>query len=171
MEDFREDGYNAGRGQAWRNDHHEPQIERNKMKIWTQKDVDAVAPDEDGIRHYPANSSFAEGCSFAEECNFARGCNFEGTKKQIVGTTPFLAIDRAGSAQRKTYFWMFKSGIWVRAGCFFGPLEEFRKAVDAEHGTTHAYHDFADLAEKEWKRAKTAKKERTGPPLKENEHD
>jgi len=24
MEDFREDGYNAGRGQAWRNDHHEP---------------------------------------------------------------------------------------------------------------------------------------------------
>lgn len=24
MEDYREDGYNAGRGQAWRNDHHEP---------------------------------------------------------------------------------------------------------------------------------------------------
>ncbi len=159
------------------------------MKIWTQKDVDAVAPDEDGIRYYPANSSFAEGCSFAwgcnfagwcsfaegcrfaeecrfaEWCSFADGCGFEGTNKQIIGTTPFLAIDRAGSAQRKTYFWMFESGIWVRAGCFFGPLEEFRKAVDAEHGTTHAYHDFADLVEKEWKRAKTAKKERTGPPL------
>jgi len=46
------------------------------MKIWTQKDVDAVAPDEDGIRHYPANSSFAEGCSFAWGCNFAGWCSF-----------------------------------------------------------------------------------------------
>ena len=65
-----------------------------------------------------------------------------------------MAIDRAGFAQRKTYFWMFKSEIKVRSGCFFGTLKEFHKAVDAKYGTKHLYHRFANAVEAEWKQLK-----------------
>ena len=41
------------------------------MKIWKQEDVNKVLPDKNGVRHYPANSSFAEWCRFAKGCSFA----------------------------------------------------------------------------------------------------
>ena len=50
---------------------------------------------------------------------------------------------------RKTYFWHFEDGIYVRAGCFFGALAQFREAVKARHAQTVAgetYQMFADIA-------------------------
>lgn len=40
-----------------------------------------------------------------------------------------------GSARRKTYFFDFEDGIYVRSGCFFGSLSEFRaKVLEDEDG-------------------------------------
>lgn len=93
--------------------------------------------------------SFGEWCSFGERCSFGEGCSFEDGHECKPGD-PYLAIDRAGSEQRKTYFFNFKDGIHVRAGCFFGPLAEFRAQVVETHGTSvyaRQYLAFADIAE------------------------
>ena len=64
-----------------------------------------------------------------------------------------MAIDRAGTENRKTYIFDFVDGIYVRSGCFFGTLQEFREKV-LEDDTTHdkrskktiVYLGFANLA-------------------------
>jgi hypothetical protein len=40
-----------------------------------------------------------------------------------------LAIAGAGSEGRTSYFFNFVDGIFVRSGCFFGTLEQFRDNV------------------------------------------
>jgi hypothetical protein len=57
-------------------------------------------------------------------------CSFEGYEAKAG--YPYLALSGAGSAQRTTYFFNFKDGIYVRSGCFFGTLAQFRKKVLAE---------------------------------------
>ncbi len=105
------------------------------MKIWTQSDVDAwTGP-------FPANSSFVEGCSF-EDGHKARP------------DYPFLSLSGAGSANRTTYFFNCEDGIWVRSGCFFGTLSQFRDKVRADdhlHATapnikTLQYLGFVNIA-------------------------
>ena len=117
------------------------------MKRYTQEEFDAL-PIVDGIRQcQPGDYSIV--CNFGERCSFGEGCSFEDGHECKPGD-PYLAIDRAGSEQRKTYFFNFKDGIHVRAGCFFGPLAEFRAQVVETHGTSvyaRQYLAFADIAE------------------------
>ena len=51
------------------------------MKKWTQAEVDAVQPDENGWRHFPAGDytqirRFGEWCTFGEGCRFGMLCSF-----------------------------------------------------------------------------------------------
>ena len=65
------------------------------MKIWTQKDVDSMKPDKYGIKQFPANTRFAEGCSFAKGCRFAERCSFAewcSFAKGCVATSPFWSF-------------------------------------------------------------------------------
>ena len=83
--------------------------------------------------------SFGDGCSFGrcsfgEGCSFGAGCLFEGGKRART-TNPYIAIDRAGSVLRKTYFFDLEDGIYVRSGCFFGTLAQFRQRVRDDGGT------------------------------------
>jgi hypothetical protein len=49
-----------------------------------------------------------------------------------------VAVDRIGSERRKTYFFKADEGMFVRAGCFFGTLGEFKAQVKKTHnGTRH----------------------------------
>ena len=85
-----------------------------------------------GIKRYPqgeytAVRVFGSDCSFGSPCSFGSRCSFEGHKARPGN--PFIAIDRAGSAMRKTYFFNLEPGIYVRSGCFFGTLEQFRAKV------------------------------------------
>ncbi|MHB1954729.1 MAG: hypothetical protein ACYCOU_13370 [Sulfobacillus sp.] len=67
---------------------------------------------------------------------------------------PFMAIDGAGSANRKTYFFNTENGIIVRCGCFKGSLEDFRERVKETHENSEHAHDylaFADLVAAKWK--------------------
>lgn len=82
------------------------------------------------LSSFGALSRFGAWCSFGEGCSFGAGCCFEGHKART--SNPYIAIDRAGSARRKTYFFDFEDGIYVRSGCFFGSLSEFRAKVLAD---------------------------------------
>ena len=134
------------------------------MKKITQQEFDALpvvegwkkcpgSTDYRAIKHFPdgcrfgercrfgAWCSFGEGCSFGERCSFGarcsfgERCSFEGHKART--SNPYIAVDRAGSMRRKTYFFDFEDGIYVRSGCFFGSLYEFRaKVLEDECGDT-----------------------------------
>ena len=110
------------------------------MKKITQQEFDALPVVEgwkkcSGSTDYSAIKHFPDGCSFGERCSFVAGRRFEGHKART--SNPYIAIDRAGSVRRKTYFFDFEDGIYVRSGCFFGSLSEFRaKVLEDEGGDT-----------------------------------
>ena len=113
------------------------------MKKITQQEFDALpvvegwkkcpgSTDYSAIKHFPDRCRFGAELSFGEGCRFGAGCSFEGHKART--SNPYIAIDRAGSARRKTYFFDFEDGIYVRSGCFFGSLSEFRAKVLEDEG-------------------------------------
>lgn len=102
---------------------------------------------------FSENSNFGKQCSFGEWCDFGHNCSHEGLTNSI-----YMAIDKIGSELRKTYFFKAKEGYFVRAGCFFGTLDEFKAQVHETHGgTIHetTYLMACDLAVKlldsQWK--------------------
>ncbi len=80
---------------------------------------------------------FGNGCKFGNGCEFDYGCNFENNKV-IDGT--FITIGGIGSENRKSYFFIDKTGnCFVRCGCFFGTEKEFIEKVKETHeNTIHA---------------------------------
>ena len=70
---------------------------------------------------------------FGENCEFGLRCSHEGLINSI-----YVAVDRIGSNLRKTYFFKANEGYFVRAGCFFGTIDEFKTKVHKTHfGTIH----------------------------------
>ena len=92
--------------------------------------------------------SFGERCSFGEWCSFGDGSNFEAG---AVKNGKFVAIDRIGTKKRKAYFFIDDIGkMYVRAGCWFSGIDEFKERVQEVHvGTIHekTYLAACDLAE------------------------
>lgn len=48
----------------------------SKQKILEQKDIDAWETDENGIKTFPENSEFGDGCKFGGLCDFGDDCQF-----------------------------------------------------------------------------------------------
>ena len=104
------------------------------MKKITQQEFDAL-PVVDGWKKCPGSTDYSAIKHFPNGCRFGAWCSFEGHKART--SNPYIAIDRAGSVRRKTYFFDFEDGIYVRSGCFFGSLSEFRaKVLEDEGGDT-----------------------------------
>lgn len=87
--------------------------------------------------------SFGEWCGFCERCNFGERCVFgelnrfdENCSHEGLTNSIYVAVDRIGSELRKTYFFKAEEGYFVRAGCFFGTLDEFKAQVHETHGGT-----------------------------------
>ena len=128
------------------------------MKKWTQEEVDQRTPDQYGVRRFPTGDysgiksfgevcRFGEGCSFGEGCRFGEWCSFEAWR---ISNGRYVAVDRIGSEQRKAYFFKGDEGLFVRAGCWFSSLEDFKARVREVHsGTRHEreYLAACDLAE------------------------
>ena len=116
------------------------------MKKWTQEEVDQITPDQYGVRRFPTGDysgikSFGECCSFGERCSFEAG---------RISNGRYVAVDRIGSEQRKAYFFKGDEGLFVRAGCWFSSLEDFKVRVREVHsGTRHEreYLAACDMAE------------------------
>ena len=73
-----------------------------------------------------------------------------GEKLTLVGGRPVVWFGPIGSEQRTVYAFQTDGGIYVRAGCFFGPLTKFKAQVVKTHGENeHAreYAAFVTLAE------------------------
>jgi len=83
--------------------------------------------------------SFGKLCRFGELCVFGGGCSFEGGR---IYNGRYVAIDRIGSANRKTYFFRADEGLFVRAGCWFGTFDEFEKRVHEVHKGTRHERDY-----------------------------
>ena len=103
--------------------------------------------------NFGAGSKFGERCRFGEWCIFCEKCSHEGLTNSI-----YVAVDRIGSELRKTYFFKAEEGYFVRAGCFFGTLDEFKTQVHKTHrGMIHetTYRMACELAVKlldsQWK--------------------
>ena len=125
------------------------------MKKYTQEEFDAIERDEYGIKNCPTGDytaiknfgercSFGEWCSFGERCRFGKTCNFENER---VKNGTYFACDRIGSEKRKTYFFKGDNGYFVRAGCFFGTLDEFVERVKKVHAGTKFEREYLAAVE------------------------
>ena len=99
---------------------------------------------------FGAGGVFGRQCKFGEKYVFGKDCTFEGGFKSKT-TLPFIILTGSGSEARSCYFYDFQEGIHVRAGCFFGTLEEFKAAVLEDEETpetpskkTRVYLSFCD---------------------------
>jgi len=57
----------------------------------------------------------------------------DGEKITAVGERPFLTIGPLGSRVAYLQVWLTDAGVYVRAGCFWNTLTEFKKAVKETH--------------------------------------
>lgn len=123
------------------------------MKKYTQADFDIFEVDKFGRKICPAGDytaikDFGALCIFGERCGFGTQCSYEnGTVKN----GRYVAVDRIGSENRRTYFYIDDNGnMFVRAGCWFSDMAAFKERVKKVHaGTIHekTYLAACDLAE------------------------
>lgn len=74
----------------------------------------------------------------------------DGRDLVLVGARPCLQVGPIGSRRDNMAAFVTDAGVYVRAGCFWGPLDAFRRAVaDTHGGGLHAreYHSAIALVE------------------------
>ena len=64
-------------------------------------------------------------------------------KLTLIGNRPYISIGPIGSRNDALQAFITDAGAYVRAGCFFGSLDEFRSAVDIEHGDNRHGREYA----------------------------
>ena len=69
--------------------------------------------------------NFGNNCKFEELCQFKKSCNYEDNS---VVNGRFMSFKNIGSKNREAYLYIDKNEkLFLRAGCFFGCLEEFNQ--------------------------------------------
>ena len=69
-----------------------------------------------------------------------------GDAGKLTGDRPYFAVGPIGSRQDVLAAFLTEKGIYLRAGCFFGTVEEFRDKLQNEHGdNVHAKEYTAAL--------------------------
>ena len=127
------------------------------MKKLTQAEFDAMTRDERGYLNIPAETDctevdfggagmivFGDWCTLGNGCKLGDGCKlgefvnvrttFEGGR---VKNGLYVQIGNIGSEHRTAYFFIDESGkLFVRAGCWFSGMDEFKQRVASVHGGT-----------------------------------
>ena len=66
------------------------------------------------------------------------GADLGGAKisetETLLKDRPFLQLGPIGSRGDVLIAWLTDKGVFVRAGCFYGSLDDFRAAVEKKHG-------------------------------------
>jgi hypothetical protein len=65
-----------------------------------------------------------------------------GQKITTIGDRPYLTIGPMGSRSDMLQAWLTDAGVYVRAGCFWNTLAEFKAAVEREHGDSVHGHEY-----------------------------
>ena len=69
-----------------------------------------------------------------------------GDAGKLTGDRPYFAVGPIGSRQDVFAAFLTEKGVYIRAGCFFGTVEEFRDKLQGEHGdNVHAVEYRAAL--------------------------
>jgi hypothetical protein len=69
-----------------------------------------------------------------------------GDAGKLTGDRPFFQVGPIGSRQDVLAAFQTEKGVFLRAGCFFGTVEEFNAKLQDEHGdNTHAVEYRAAL--------------------------
>jgi len=66
------------------------------------------------------------------------GANLRGANladKKLIGDRPFMQLGPVGSRSDYLLSFITDKGIYLKAGCFSGSIDEFESALDAEHGS------------------------------------
>jgi hypothetical protein len=69
------------------------------------------------------------------------GANLGGAK--LIGKRPIIQIGPIGSRSSYVVAYLTDAGVRVRAGCFFGSLDELRAAVIKTHGESIHAREYA----------------------------
>ena len=94
----------------------------------------------DGANLYGANL----GCA---NLNRARldGANLDG--KKLIGKRPVIQVGPIGSRSSYLVGYLVEDGIAIKAGCFFGTLEEFVERVKYTHDDNEHSREYAAAIE------------------------
>jgi len=66
---------------------------------------------------------------------------------KLTGNRPFFQVGPIGSREDNLLAFLTENGVYLRAGCFFGTVEEFNSKLSAEHDMNkHAQEYRAALA-------------------------
>ena len=69
-----------------------------------------------------------------------------GDAGKLTGDRPYFAVGPIGSRQDVLAAFLTEKGVYLRAGCFFGTVEQFREKLQGEHGdNVHAVEYRAAL--------------------------
>lgn len=83
-------------------------------------------------------------------------------KLALIGTRPFTVIEPIGSRRGRLVAYRTRKGVFLKTGCFFGSVSEFRVALEKRHqNNAHAKEyeaalEFIEAQTKSWQRAKRA---------------
>ena len=98
------------------------------------------------IENFGEFCSFGKSCSFGEYCSFGKSCSFENGHEAVYYNQPFYKFSGFSSRQMcETYIFHCVDDIFVRCGCFFGTVDEFKKRVIEKKGEDHGYLKIVDL--------------------------
>ena len=84
---------------------------------------------------------------------YLRGVNL-GDAGKLIGERPILIIGNVGSDNSYLQAYNTDKGIFMKRGCFFGSLKEFKNAVEEKHkGTVHCdeYNNLINFVENHFK--------------------
>lgn len=86
--------------------------------------------------------TFGQGCEFGDDCVALPPCSHEGLHNSY-----YFAAKRIGPRAQTVYFYNSDEGFYVRAGRFFGPLDEFVSKVKKTHAGTKFEAEYLQAAE------------------------
>ena len=72
----------------------------------------------------------------------------DGKKITAIGVRPLLVLGPLGSRADYLQAWLTDAGVYIRTGCFWDRLANFKSAVKTTHGTTTVHAKECALAVK-----------------------
>ena len=98
------------------------------------------------IKSFGESCSFWESCRFGESCSFVESCSFENGHVTATNLQPFYKFSGFSSREMsETYIFNCVDGVFVRCGCFFGSVDDFKNRVIKEKGEDNGYLKIVDL--------------------------
>ena len=121
------------------------------MHKMTQEEFDELERNEDGYLMIPDCTDcteinfcaadkvvFGNGCELGDECKLGEYIDVRATfEAGRVVDGLYVQVGNIGSEHRTAYFYIDKNGaMFVRAGCWFSGMDEFKTRVATVHGGT-----------------------------------